>query len=135
MLLSLLCLLFCYFGQFVHSSLRAEDFILQHEEDQIKIPFTKVNGLLINDICVSFGKNCRALKVANSKQKITKLPKMNLSSPAQDLCVTVGGTALTLFKADHSSVGFCTFDDQSIISSWDLYNIRIQQKTKPTIKK
>jgi putative hemolysin len=102
----------------------AEDYILQSEGTQVKIPFTKVEEFLVNDICIAKGKDCKAIKAAKFKGKTHAYKKQNLSSPAQDFCKVIGGTALTLLKVDLSGISFCAFDDQTIISSWDLYNKR-----------
>ena len=102
----------------------ADDFILRVKDQQVKIAFQKSDGLLINDICLANLKNCQAFQEAHSKVEVQKKIKGNLGSPAQNFCKSINGTALTLFKPDQTTMSFCSFDDQTIISSWDLYNQR-----------
>ena len=102
----------------------ADDFILRVKDQQVKITFQKSEGLLVNDICLNNIKTCQALKEAHLKIELPKKMKGNLGSPAQNFCKSINGTALTLFKPDLSTMSFCSFDDQTIISSWDLYNQR-----------
>ena len=110
-----------------HAAL-GEDFILQHKDQQIKISFQKSDGLLVNDLCLEKLKDCKAMSEAHITNGMPKIIKGNLGNPAQNFCKTINGTALTLFRADKSSMSFCLFDDQTIISSWDLYNFRKKYK-------
>jgi putative hemolysin len=113
---------------FTLSFSHAEDFLLQSNGTKLKIPFIKVDGFLVNDICKEKGSSCIALKMAKANNKISSYPKQNLSSPAQDFCKIIGGTALTLLKPDLSGVSFCLFEDHTIISSWDLFTSRSPNK-------
>ena len=122
-----LIILFFFSLNSVNSCL-ALDYILKHEGHQVVIPFNKVDGLLVNDICKEKGSRCLALRAAKFKGKRVPYPKKNLGSPAQDFCGAIGGTALTLLKSDQSGVSFCSFEDQTIISSWDLFNTRLTKK-------
>lgn len=94
------------------------------EKNQIqKIKFDKLNGVLVNDLCLKEKKECLKLIEAIKKNKIESVKsdkKAPLGNPASTNCEAHGGQSEILRDAKHNEYDFCVLNKKYFVDSWDL---------------
>ncbi len=125
LIISLICI-------FYQSSIHAETYYITLDKEKTKAEFFKKDGVLLNDLCIENISVCKAYTIL--KKAPVALPKKlqmkNFGSIADAYCNYIGGVPISLTDTKNNEFAFCSFEDLSIISSWDLYN-----KHKAKIKK
>lgn len=111
------------------TTVQAETFIIQMDNQKVSVEFFNIQGALINDVCKESLQTCKAINVYNGAPNFPKKLKMGLlSSEAQAYCKHLKGIPLTLLNSKNEGFAFCSFEDMSIINSWDLFNKHLKLK-------
>ena len=110
---------------------------LSSQDKRVKIPFYQVKGesnslVIINDICKHHLETCNAWQ-AYQEPRMVEATQLNLSSIAAAYCKKIAGVPLILKNTDNEGQSFCLFEDNSLISSWDLY-FAYEQKLEKDLK-
>lgn len=104
----------------------AEDLFFTPERNKIeKIKFEKMNGVLVNDLCLKEKKECSKLieeikknKIDRKKEKAAK--KEPLGNPASTNCEANNGQSEILRDDKHNEYDFCLLKKKYFVDSWDL---------------
>ncbi len=108
------------------SDVRPLVYELRYKNQTVHIPFEKKGEALFNDVCLKNESNCKALKIYNGKSVTTvaipgKKEDRYAANPASTYCENTGGTPVSLISPQKDNQSFCTYQDHSIIRSWDLF--------------
>lgn len=96
---------------------------LSRAGETVRIPFTAVDGLLMNEKCQADLKSCAAQR-AGERAKRTKFRNKGwerYGTPAAAFCKQLRGTPLAFRDEKLNEIGICVFADESMASSWDLF--------------
>jgi putative hemolysin len=108
----------------VSTNIRAEEYFFTPERNKtIKIKFEKLNGVLVNDLCLKEKKECLKLIDSIKKNKIETVKtdkKAPLGNPASTNCEAHQGQSEILRDAKHNEYDFCVLDKKYFVDSWDL---------------
>ena len=100
------------------------EYYFTHDSKTVLIPFYKTNNVLVNDKCTRNLRKCWAYKAITQKynKKFDAEKYKHLSGPAAGFCKHLNGVPMVLRDKQLNHISVCGFQDQTIISSWDLYN-------------
>jgi hypothetical protein len=93
-------------------------FIFEGKESKIQMSYYL--DAQVNSDCLEKKSYCLAIKAFSGDSK--KLKMDSSGSPALSYCKSVSATPVLLKNKGNEEVGFCLFDDLSLIRAWDLFS-------------